>query len=119
MYLLKPIPYFKAPIIALVWALVCVGLNLEEFSWKGVMLFIDCFVFILLLCFIFDFKDLSYDQKQGVKTVPALFKSKPIFIVFITLALVSLLSLFDSILSGTLCTSGLPHDSSPHPTCSS
>ncbi len=74
---LRMLPYLKPFIISLVWALVATAMN-------GVFesgIFLECYVFILLLSIPFDIKDLEYDQRMGLKSLPMLFKGKEIYVL--------------------------------------
>lgn len=72
----RSIPYLKSFIISLVWTLVATCLN----GAPKLVEFLDCYIFILLLCVPFDLKDLESDKAQGIRTLPGIFKEKTPYI---------------------------------------
>jgi 4-hydroxybenzoate polyprenyltransferase len=80
---LRKSPYGKPFVISLVWTLVGTSFN----GTPDLVDFLDCYIFIFLLCIPFDLKDLESDKNQGIKTLPLLFKEKtPLLLgVFFTL----------------------------------
>ncbi len=69
---LRSVPYLKSFVIGLVWAVIATSLN-GEFNPA---LFIECFIFITLLAIPFDIKDLDFDTKNKIKTLPMLLGEK-------------------------------------------
>ena len=73
---LRKLSFAKPFIIALVWSLFICGL--EEIP--KVLIWIDCFVFILLLSIPFDLKDIESDRDQKIKTFANEWKMTPVIL---------------------------------------
>ena len=73
---LRDVPGIKIFLIVLVWALVSVGLLVEEYQigWTTDVwfLFINRFCFVFAITIPFDIRDLKYDSLQ-LKTIPTVF----------------------------------------------
>lgn len=92
---LREVPGIKIFLIALVWALVTVGLLVQEhqLAWTTDvwLLFFHRFCFVFAITIPFDIRDLKYDQLQ-LKTIPGLFgEEKARYIALAVLALYELL----------------------------
>ena len=76
---LREVPGVKIFLIAFVWALVSVGLLVEEYQigWKTDVwfLFVHRFCFVFAITIPFDIRDLKYDSLQ-LKTIPTVFGEK-------------------------------------------
>ncbi len=91
---LRNIHYLKVFIIALVWALIIIGLPFID-GMKTIVLdttsalaFIQCFVFILAITLPFDVRDIDFDKADELKTIPQLIGIKGT-ILFAELLLIS------------------------------
>ncbi|MFT6630130.1 MAG: hypothetical protein ACJAS4_000064 [Bacteriovoracaceae bacterium] len=73
----RSVPYLKSFFISLVWTLVATCLN----GLPEIIDFLDCYIFILLLCIPFDLKDLESDKAQGIRTLPTILKEKTPYII--------------------------------------
>jgi len=75
---LRSIPYIKVFTIAFVWAAITTILPLFNsnqpfyFSNNLILLTIEQFLFIVAITLPFDIRDLDFDKKQNVRTIPAL-----------------------------------------------
>lgn len=92
---LREVPVIKIFLIALVWALVTVGLLVQEhqLTWTTDvwLLFFHRLCFVFAITIPFDIRDLKYDQLQ-LKTIPGLFgEEKARYIALAVLALYELL----------------------------
>ena len=92
---LREVPGIKIFLIAFVWALVTVGLLVQEhqLAWTTDvwLLFFHRFCFVFAITIPFDIRDLKYDQLQ-LKTIPGLFgEEKARYIALAVLALYELL----------------------------
>lgn len=115
---LREVPGVKIFLIALVWALVSVGLLVQEYqlAWTTDVwfLFFHRFCFVFAITIPFDIRDLKYDQLQ-LKTIPGIFGEETArFIALVVLALYELLIILQfffgdiiniSALVALLCTS--------------
>lgn len=93
-YSLRTLPYLKPVIIAITWALVCVGLHIDKLTTEEIFIFIDAVFFIFILSLLFDYKDLEADRELMTKSILSLnsFINRDIF--FIGLALSYLIFFF-------------------------
>jgi hypothetical protein len=68
---LRTTPFLKAILIALIWSTLCVLIHFEsvESSQRLLVVFIECFLFIFILCQALDYKDSGEDREQKIKTI--------------------------------------------------
>ena len=72
---LRDIPYLKIFLIAIVWSIITVGLPFLELNNNiSTLLFLRLFMgrscFIFALCIPFDIRDMDWDSRTNVKTIP-------------------------------------------------
>lgn len=97
---LRDLSYVKVFIIAFVWSLIIVGLpylNTDEqllFETNFVLAFLSCFLFILAITLPFDVRDLKYDNRDHLKTIPQFIGIKGTIIVSHVCILLSFSALF-------------------------
>ncbi len=76
---------FKTIILALVWTLVTALLPLQkalyELNKAELLLMVNRFIFMLLLCIIFDTRDIKIDQVRGQESLATYFNPKTLFYV--------------------------------------
>lgn len=85
---LRVLPYMKPLVISLCWTLLTVGMHYELLNWQFTLSLIDCFLFISLLCLLFDLKDAEMDKLESIKSITHLKDQKLPFIFAIIHALV-------------------------------
>lgn len=90
---LRDVPYIKIFIIAGVWAFVTVTFPIKAFGqeWYSCDTFmvVERMAFVLAITIPFDIRDMAFDAKTGVKTIPlsmGIQKSKWLSLFFLTLS---------------------------------
>jgi len=75
---IKNLTFFKTILLALAWAystvIFPVSNVVDIFSGDVMLLFLIRFVFMLMLCIIFDFRDVEKDRKNNLSSIPAVLK---------------------------------------------
>lgn len=94
---LRNIHYLKVFVISLVWSLIIVVLPFIESqdrfytSARLTLAFTQCFIFILAITLPFDIRDIAFDKKENLKTIPQWIGVKPTIYLSMALIVFSLL----------------------------
>ncbi len=104
---LREVPFIKALVVSAVWSLVSVLLPLlqantniyEAYAYKAGMLIGIRFLILLILCLLFDIRDIKADSDKGIKTFSSITGIKGLKAVCFIFLLI--LSLFSAIVSET------------------
>ena len=88
----------KISTITLLWTLVTVWFPVDEIYFSGLsfqLIFLRRFIFIFVLCLMFDIRDTEIDSKENIRTLPAIIGTKRSYVTaYILLAVFVLLSVF-------------------------
>lgn len=86
---IKDYGFIKIITLALLWTLVTVWFPVVNFSFEKnifVFVFFKRFVFMFVLCLVFDIRDIEIDRKENIKTIPVILgKKKSYCLAHITL----------------------------------
>lgn len=80
---LKDFGIIKILVLTLVWTIVTVWLPVsskEYFTLPFWLVFVRRFVFVFVLCLIFDVRDMKWDGAEGIQTIPVLIGKKRTYI---------------------------------------
>lgn len=93
---IKDYGFVKILTLALLWTLVTVWFPVVNYSFERnifVFVFFKRFVFMFVLCLLFDIRDIEVDRKENIKTIPVLLgKKRSYYLAYITLAVFVFLS---------------------------
>ena len=94
---IKDYGVIKIVTLSLLWTLVTVWLPVTEFLYDPILylfIFVKRFVFMFILCLLFDIRDIEIDHSESIKTLAvSLGKRKSYFLSYLLLVLFVLLSL--------------------------
>ncbi|MBT8195101.1 MAG: hypothetical protein HKO56_03945, partial [Bacteroidia bacterium] len=96
----RALPIFKNIMLAGMWAMVTVVFPLlvektDLFTMAGVLVFVERFLFILVLSFMFDLRDYYTDPKEGIRTIAGILGFKKLkYVSQILLLLLAIISVF-------------------------
>lgn len=95
-YKLRSIAFFKPFLISYIWTMSVVApYYYDNIISPSPIFIIEFFVFMMLLCLIFDYRDIETDEKEGIKTFANQIGLKGFKVILYTLfSLSTLLTLF-------------------------
>lgn len=101
---IKDFGFLKILTLSLLWTLVTVWFPLVNFSFDTDVLlfvFLKRFVFMFILCLLFDMRDIEIDRKENINTVAVILgRDKSYKLANITLVLFIMLSLIQFLYNG-------------------
>ena len=102
---IKDYGFIKIITLALLWTLVTVWFPVVNFSFEKnifVFVFLKRFIFMFVLCLLFDVRDIEIDKKENIKTIPVILgKQKSYRLAYLTLAAFIILSVIQFYLFGS------------------
>lgn len=101
---LKDFGLMKIVTLSLMWTLVTVWFPANQLSFDPqvfIFVFIKRFVFIFVLCLVFDIRDATVDATHGIRTLPVLFGIKHAYtLCYLLLLLLVLLNVAEYFITG-------------------
>ncbi len=95
---IKDYGFIKIFTLSLLWAIVTVWFPVVNFSFDNnifVFVFLRRFVFMFVLCLLFDIRDIEIDKKENINTIAVILgKKKSYYLSYISLILFVILSVF-------------------------
>ncbi|HEX7458137.1 MAG TPA: UbiA family prenyltransferase, partial [Ginsengibacter sp.] len=95
---IKDYGFIKIFTLSLLWTIVTVWFPVVNFSFEKnifVFVFLRRFVFMFVLCLLFDIRDIEIDRKENINTIAVILgKKRSYFLAYILLFVFIILSLF-------------------------
>jgi 4-hydroxybenzoate polyprenyltransferase len=95
---IKDYGFIKIFTLSLLWTIVTVWFPVVNFSFEKnifVLVFLRRFVFMFVLCLLFDIRDIEIDRKENINTIAVILgKKRSYFLAYILLFVFIILSLF-------------------------
>ena len=94
---IKDYGFIKIITLALIWTLVTVWFPVVNFSFEKnifAFVFLQRFVFMFVLCLLFDVRDIEIDRKENIKTVAVIVgQKKSYYLAYMSLGVLVILSI--------------------------